>query len=197
MILFGLLTGYAIYFQMPAATPAGTPFREHLCVFSDRFVTIGDSLLIFLMAGSGGWLIEGLIARGRRIMAVSAVMLSLGLVTVGLYLAVPRSALNALGSSASYQRLCEWLRENVDHGDSRVYFEDTLHSRLGELRSLLFVRKERTHLFGLAAAMAEVQQVNGFWEGGPNGGGSFMRRYCTGRDSSVSQRRNFANRFGS
>ncbi len=186
MILFGLLAGYAIYLQMPARLPPGTPFRQDLSEYSDRFDNMADSLLILLMVGSGGWLIEGLIARGRRVLAVSAVMLSLGLVTVGLYLAVPRSTLNALGSSANYQRLCEWLRENVDHGDSRVYFEDTLHSsrplRLDEPGSLLPVGDGRTHLFGLAAAMAEVQQVNGFWYVGVAGigEGPFMRRYCIG-----------------
>ena len=178
MIFFGLLAGSAIYLHIPAQLPRGTPFRQDLSLYWDRFAYMVDSLLILLMAGSGGWLIEGLIARGRRILAVSAVMLSLGLVTVGLYLAVPRWTLDALGSSASYQRLCEWLRENVDHGDSRVYFEDTFHSSrplwLDEPGTFLHVGKGRTHLFGLAAAMAQVQQVNGFW----TGVGPFSRLYC-------------------
>ena len=104
MIVVGLLGMVALYLHMPAWLPHGTPFRVVLTdpELARRFAKVINILLILLVTASAAWVVEWFCARGRASWAISAGMLALAPVALGLYLATPRSTLDVIEYSHNF-----------------------------------------------------------------------------------------------
>jgi hypothetical protein len=193
-----LLTGYVVYWNLPAAVPFDFPLKQGLVGFAERFRLVASAMVLVLFAvGLAGMMTEFRPVAGTRERRIASLMsgyiwiiivatVLFGLKQMLVHQPVMLISERALADREDFVALCRWLDDNVEHEAERVYVEDTYRRRRDFplypanrlTRSALRVVRAQpafeTHYMSLVSLYTRCHQVNGF----PVYQNRFSERYC-------------------
>lgn len=175
-IITGVALLVVVVLGIPGALlPPGSPFKNGLLRFAFRFTFVLQTLYLLLAAHGLAILYRTMCnpPASRHIVTWLAAgtlvgALTMTVATAGFRMlksAIPLQTLSSIENEPVLRDLWKWIRENIDHTETRVYFEDTHKSYIIVPKSTPFlasVPDRSSHALALTGLYTPVKQINGW-----------------------------------